>query len=131
MKKIAAAILLATVSLVMHGQGRPVWLDEDFRQMRFPANEYVTGFAFGELPAGQSLQDVAGQMITEAQADLIRKIRVQITSILQTETSAVSQNRQYLETETFANRTTAESSAELTGLSTESFYDPATKRVYG
>ena len=131
MKKIAVSIILAgTVSLVLLGQGKPDWLDEDFRRMKYPENVYITGFAYGAAVAGKPLQDVVQQMKIDAQADLSQKIRVQITSRTQTETSAVSANGQYRERESFNSQSTAESAAELIGVKTESYYDAANRLVY-
>ena len=130
MKQIVAVILFISVSLTLYGQGVPDWLDEDFRRMKYPDNVYFTGFAYGEVSAARSLQDATQQLKTEAQADLSRKIRVQITSLSQTATSSTSHNGRYSENETFTGRAAAESSAEIVGVKTESYYDAKTRLVY-
>ena len=130
MKQIVATILLISASLALLGQGMPDWVDTDFRKMKFPENVYFTGFAYGEATAGRTLQDVTQQLITDAQADLSRKIRVQITSRTQSEMLAVSAGGQYRESESFQNRAATESDAEVTGIKTESYYDAKTRIVY-
>jgi len=130
MKKVAFLIFLATVSLVLAGQGKPDWLDENLRRMKYPENVFITGFAWNELTSGKTLQDVTQQVKTEAQADLTRKILVQVTSRTTTEITAVNASGQYRETESFTGSTTAESDIELAGLNTESYYDLATRNVY-
>ena len=130
MKKIAVSIFFATISLVLAGQGKPNWLDEEFRQMKYPENVFITGFARSDLNDGKTLDDAIQQAKTEAQADLSRKIRVQITSRITTETTAVSADGQYRETESLTGSTTVESDIELVGLYTESYYDPARRMAY-
>ena len=130
MKKIAVIAFLMMESLALLGQGFPDWLDEDFRRMKYPENLYFTGFVYGEISAGRPLQEVTEQMKTEAQADLSRKIRLQITTSSKNEISAVNSGGQYRENESFSNSATTESSVEVVGIKTETYYDPKTRFVY-
>jgi hypothetical protein len=130
MKKTVTFLFLISVSFALCGQWIPDWLDDDFRQMKYPESSYFTGFAYGEVLGGKTLQDVTQQMKTDAQADLSREIRMQITSHTQSEIAAVSANGQYRENESFSNRSFTESSAELTGVKTETYYDAKTRTVY-
>jgi len=130
MKRIAAAILFATFFHVLNGQEKPVWLDEDFRQMKYPENTYFTGFAYGEIPTGRSLNDIVQTLKTEAQADLSRKIRVKITSRTQSEIAATSANGRYSESESFTNRSTTESNVDVAGINIETYHEAKTRTVY-
>ena len=130
MRQILATILFFSVTLVLSGQGRPAWVDEDFRQMRFPANEYITGFTYGKLADEKNLLEVSTQMKTEAEADLSKKILAKISSLSVSDVSAVSTNGQYREEERFISRSATESDTEVTGVKTDSYYDPSTKMVY-
>jgi len=130
MKKFSVFILFFMISIVIAGQGKPIWLDDDFREMSYPAKDYFTGFAYGEVSTSRPLQDVIQQMITDAQADLSRKIRVQISSRSQTQIEAVSDNGQYSEKEKFLNRSVIESNAEVAGIQTETFHDAKARIVY-
>jgi len=130
MKKFIFAILFLSVSLTIFGQITPDWLDEDFRTMKFHESVYFTGFSYGEVSGGKTLQDVMSQIKTDAQADLSRKIRLQIISHSQSEISAMSSGGQYYENESFLNRSTTESSTEVVGVKTESYYEVKTRIVY-
>jgi len=130
MKKIALTILLKTVSLILLGQGNPDWLDENLRNAKFPANVYYTGFAYSDVPQNKSLQKVTQQIKTEAQADLSKKIRMQVSSKSQSNLAATSANGHYNESESFINQSSTESNTEVVGVKTESYYDPKAKLVY-
>jgi hypothetical protein len=130
MNRIAATLLFVGIPLLLFGQAAPDWLDVDFRRMKYPESTYFTGFAFGEISGGKSLQDITQQMKTDAQADLSRKIRMQITARSQSEIAATSSNGRYSETESFINRSATESSAEVVGAKTETYYDAKSRIVY-
>ena len=130
MKHLSATLLLISASLVLLGQGTPDWVDSELRRARFPENTFFTGFAYGELSAGRQLHDVRQQMITDAQADLSRMIRVQIISRSQSEMSAASSGGRYSESESFTIVSATESSAEAIGVKTESYYDESAGIVY-
>ena len=130
MEKVAITFFLAMISHVLLGQGKPEWLNDNTRRMNYPSDVYYTGYASGVIPAGKSLQEFTQQITTEAQADLSRKIRVQITSTNVNETSAVTSGGRYSENESFTTRSAAESSVELVGLKTESYHDQASRTVH-
>ena len=130
MRKIAATLSLTMVFLVLHGQEKPRWMDEYQREQNYPAGVYFTGFTYGEMPQNKSLQDVTQQLKTEAQAELSKKIRLQISSSSQSSMEAVSNNGRYSESETFLNQATTESNTEVVGIKTESHYDEKTRMVY-
>lgn len=130
MKRIAATIFFAMVFLVVGGQEKPIWLDNDFRQMKYPENKYFTGFAYGETAVGKSLNDVVQTIKTEAQADLSKKIRVHITSRSQSEIATTSTNGRYSESEHFSNRSETESNVDVTGINIETYHDTRTRMVY-
>jgi hypothetical protein len=69
-------------------------------------------------------------MKTEAQADLSRRIRVQISAQSHNKISAVSSNGQYAESESFISQSSAESRVEVANVKVESYYDPESKSVY-
>ena len=130
MKQIAVITLLVSTSLSIFGQGKPEWLDENYRRTKFPASEYYTGFALNDAIAEKPLQEAERQIKADAQTDLTQKIRVQITVTTQVGTAATNMDGQYSETESIDIRHIAESSAELIGLNTESYYDPVARTVY-
>jgi hypothetical protein len=130
MKRIVATIVFASTFLVLSGQGTPDWLDENFRRKKFPENTYYTGFAYGKVAVDKPLQEVTQQMKTEAQAELSQKIRMKITSRMQNERRAVSADGQYRESENFISLSATESSTEVAGVKTESYYNAKTRTVY-
>ena len=119
-----------TLFLVLYGQEKPDWIDTDTRNVRFPATTYYTGFAFSNVAPDKSLQDITQQIKTEAQADLSKKIRLQITSQTQTNMAAGSVNGQYDEYENFFNQATTKSNTEVVDIKIESYYDSTTKIIY-
>ena len=130
MKKITATILFTGISFVLSGQEKPRWMDENQRDLNYPAHIYFTGFAYGDAPMEKPLQDVAQQIKTEAQADLSNKIRVQISSQSQNTIAAVSTNGQYDESERFYSQSMTESNAEVVGITIETYHDTKTRTVY-
>lgn len=130
MQRIAIILFLAVFSLTVSGQNKPEWLDNDLRELRFPANHYFTGFAYGDVTAAGLLQSVMQHVKNEAQADLAKKIRLQISTVTQSKTSAVSNNGQYSESESFLNQSSSEANAEITGMETETYHDTKAKLVY-
>jgi hypothetical protein len=129
MRKIATVLLCLIFSVCAFGQQKPDWLDEDLRNMKFPANTFYTGFVSYELQ-GNVLQNVTEQATTEAQADLVKKIRMQISSKTQSRLSAISENGQYNESEIFLNQSETEANAEVVGIKTATYFDSKTNIVY-
>jgi hypothetical protein len=130
MKKLAVTMIFVAVSLALYGQGKPVWMDDDFRKMKYPEGEYVTGFAYGVATGGKPLQELVRQMQTEAEADLSKKIIARISTRSESDVTAVNAGGQYRENERIAVRSVTESETELAGVATESYYDAPTGRVY-
>jgi hypothetical protein len=130
MRKIFIILAGITVSLALVAQEKPRWMDDSYRSSAFPAQSYFSGFAYGEIPDNKSLQDVTQQVKTEAQAELSKKIRLQISSQTQNKIAAVTTNGQYSENESFFTQSSVESHAEIAGVKIESHYDAKAKLVY-
>ncbi|MDR2065515.1 MAG: LPP20 family lipoprotein [Prevotellaceae bacterium] len=130
MRKIANILLCTIFSLTLFGQERPGWIDENLRELKFSANAYFTGFTYRDVLSDKSLQDAIQKAKIDAQADLAKKIRVNILSKSQSNISAISANGQYRENESFLNQSTTETSAEVAGIKIESYYDSNTQLVY-
>jgi len=130
MKRFFLLFLLAITATSVFSQGKPDWVNVDSRNMKYPVSVYFTGFAYGEIPPKQTIQDVTNQLITVAQADLIKKIRTQLSAKTQTNVEATSSGSKYNETESFTSQSTAESYADVVGMKTTSYYDAKEKLVY-
>ena len=128
MKKIAITALFISLSFALAGQGIPDWLDEDFRRMKFPETVYLTGFVYRIVENGVS--ETTQQAKIEAQADLVKQVRLMLKSKTQTQSSAQSINGRYEERESFANQTSAEANAEIIGMKTETYLDQKAQLVY-
>ena len=130
MQKIVVIVFFTTVSLALFGQEKPLWLDENQRERQYPSNTYFTGFAYGEKSPNKEVQEIIQQLKTDAQADLSKKIRLQISSKSQSTMATVNNNGRYQENESFFNQSITQSNAEVVGIKTESYYNPVTKMVY-
>jgi len=128
MKKPAITLFFITFSIILFGQGAPDWLDENFRNMRFPANVYLTGFAYRIVE--KSITDETQQAKLDAQADLVKQVRLMLKSNTQSYNLAQSINGEYEELERYENLTSAEASAEIVGMKTETYFDQKSKLVY-
>jgi len=128
MKKVAIILFLATISIASFGQKSPEWLDESSRNANFPTNAYLTGFASRVVE--KDILETTQQAKTDAQADLVKQVRLIIKSKTQTLSSAQSVNGKYDEKEGFENQTSAEANAEITGMKTETWFDKKAKLVY-
>jgi len=130
MKKIAVTVSFILFSLTLLAQERPAWLNDNQRSQKYPSNVYFTGFAYGEILPNKSLQEITQQIKTEAQTDLSKKIRLQVSSKTQTKTEAVSNNGKYSENESFKNQAVTVSNAEIVGMKSETYYDEKAKLIY-
>jgi hypothetical protein len=130
MRKIFIIATGMMVSLALQAQEKPRWMDEKYRDSDFPAQTYFSGFAYSELLENKSLQDMAQQVKTEAQTELSKKIRLQISSQTQSKIAAITANGRYSEDESFVSQSMLESNTEIVDVKTESYYDPKAKLVY-
>jgi hypothetical protein len=103
-------------------------LDADFREMKYPSNVYFTGFAYRAVE--KDIAEEIKQAKLDAQADLVKQIRLVLQSKMQNNTLAQSINGKYDEVERFENKISAEASAEIVGMKTETHIDTKSKLVY-
>lgn len=130
MKKLSVIILLTIISLVTYAQGQPEWMNESFRDTNFPKTEFFTGFAYNPIENNKSVQTVTDETKLQAQETLIQEIRLNITSTTISSQLSKTVNDKYDERETFENQAFTQTDAEITGLKTQTWYDPKSKTVY-
>jgi hypothetical protein len=131
MKVFLTMFIAMVASLALCGQGKPpFWLDESGRAQAYPQHTFLTGFAYTDVPKGKSVPEATEQVKTEAQADLSKKIRLQVSSKSQNTIAATNAGGQYSEEESFSSQAATESKAEIVGLKTETYYDAKRKQVY-
>lgn len=128
MRKFVITIFFATISIALFGQEKPLWLDTDTRNTQFSAHKYLTGFAYRVVEKG--ITEETQQVKLDAQADLVKQVRLMLKSKTQSYSLAQSINGKYDEQESFENLTSAEASAEIVGMKTETYYDQKSKLVY-
>ena len=128
MKRFTLTIFLIVVSLSLFAQEKQAWMDARLRELKYPSNMYFTGFVYRVVE--KSVTEETQIAKQEAQTELIKKIRAQITAKTQNKIEAVSSNGKYSETESFSNQANIESSAEIVGMKFESYHDAKEKMVY-
>ncbi|MDR1553987.1 MAG: hypothetical protein LBS69_11095 [Prevotellaceae bacterium] len=130
MKKAAFFIVFLTAWLALSAQTAPDWLEGDWRKMMYPDTNFFTGFSEYIVEQGKTIQQCTEQAKMQAQADLVGQIRLNIQSQTQSKTVAQTVNGHYNEAESFANQTATQTTAEIVGMNTETYFDRQEKTVY-
>ncbi|GHT08352.1 hypothetical protein AGMMS49525_17550 [Bacteroidia bacterium] len=131
MKKTISTFCFLFVFLALFGQETPpAWLNENVRASRYSSEIFYTGFAYNIIESGKSLQELAERSKTDAQTELVRKIRVKIEAHTQSTISTQNTNGKYNESEGFSSEAKTSAGAEIVGIKTESYYDKASNTVY-
>ena len=118
------------VCLVLFGQGDPLWLDADFRDLQYPKSTFLTGYAEGNINAGENYENAVSRIKITAQTALLENIRVSMKSNTRSEMGSVSSNSGYDEYEAFTSKSEKSAAAEITGMKTESYFNKATNYIY-
>ena len=114
--------------IVLFAQTKSDWLDENYRNTKYPQNAFLTGFIYRIVENG--ISETTQQAKIDAQADLVKQVRLMLKSKTQSQSSALSINGKYDERESFDNQTSAEANAEIVGMKTETCFDPKSNLVY-
>jgi len=121
-------IILLIIPLALFGQKSPTWVNENQRNQNYPSDIYFTGFVSRFIE--KSITEETQQAKTEAQADLSKKIRLQVSTKSQTSIEAINSNGKYNENESFLSQATTESNAEIVGMKTEVYVDQKANLIY-
>ncbi|GHT40490.1 hypothetical protein AGMMS49965_08840 [Bacteroidia bacterium] len=131
MKKTISTICFLSVFFALWGQDTPpAWLNENVRASRYSSETFYTGFAYNIIEKGKSPQDFVERTKTDAQTELVKKIRVKIEAKTQSNIATQTANGKYLEREGFSSEAKTSADAEIVGIKTESYYDKASNTVY-
>jgi hypothetical protein len=130
MRQTSLVIFFALVYLALLGQDKPLWLDNDFRSLQFPSSSFLTGYAEGNVNAGETAEKAVERIKTTAQNSLLESVRVNMKSNTQSSTTAVSAGNNYSETEMYNSQTSKSADAEITGMKVESYTDKKTNYIY-
>jgi hypothetical protein len=128
MKKTIITILFASINFFLFGQAKPDWMDNDARNAKFPPNAFFTGFAQRVVEKGVAQETEQAKL--DAQADLTKQIRLLIKTTTQSNIAAQSVNGQYDERESFENKSSSETKAELVSAKTDTWFDQKANTVY-
>jgi len=116
------------MAFALLGQSKPNWIENNSRNAQFPPSVFLTGFAQRVVEKGISSE--IEQVKLDAQSDLTKQIRLMIKTKTQSNTFSQSVNGQYDERETFENKSSAETNAEVVGMKTEIYHDKSANSVY-
>jgi len=128
MKKITLIIFLLAASFMLFAQEKPDWVDARSRESKYPSEHYFTGFVYRIVE--KSVAEETQRATTDAQTELTKKIRAQVTAKTQNRIEAESKNGKYSEAESFSNQAKIESSAEIVGMKFVSHYSAKENMVY-
>jgi hypothetical protein len=130
MKKTVFSLLFAMFYLSLLGQDKPLWIESDIRSAKFPRETFITGFAEGDINAGETAEKAIERIKTAAQSSLLENIRVNMTSKTSSKTGSLSSNRGYDEYEEFISSSEKSAKAEIVGMNVESYIDKKSNYIY-
>lgn len=123
-------IVFILLSFCTFSQNEPFWVESSWRQINYPNESYLTGFA----------QDVKANNETVAQAEARVKtlaagyLAKNVIATIQTVSDSYSRSVEYGSNEsiqkTFETQTKAETDATINGIKTECYYDAKNNYVY-
>jgi hypothetical protein len=130
MKNVAVTILFMVLCPALFGQEKPLWLDADIRKAQFPNSAFLTGYAEGNINAGENVEKAIERIQTTAQTALLENIRVVIKSNTYSEMGSQSGNKNYEEYELFSNSSEKSAAAEISGMKTEHYFDKKANYIF-
>ena len=130
MKKAVLSVWFCVPFLMGFAQIPPSWLSENHRELRYPGEVFITGLSEYIVENGKTPQDCTERAKSDAQADVVKKIRIRIQATTQSSIATLNVNGRYSETESFASQSATQAGAEITGIKTETYFDPKANVVY-
>jgi len=124
------ALLLTTCLCGLTKAQTPEWLDTAYRQQCYDERNYLTGFACVDGTEGLPLARMMQQAKADAQTDLSKKIRMQISSVTRNRMSARNTNGHYEEQESFEQQSSATTDTDIAGIKFETYYDTHARLAY-
>lgn len=125
LKKISLIIILLGFSLALFAQ-QPSWTDYYKRQSMYPENEFLMGFVSGTNTNDEEAGELKSKYESLAKDKLIQSIQVEIES----NNSLNISNTNGKSEEEFLSKSVSFSSANVSGLSAQSFYNRKKKEVF-
>lgn len=124
-KKISFSLIFIVFSLTLFAQ-QPSWTDYYKRQNMYPENEFLMGFVSGINTTDEESGKLKSIYESLAKDKLIQSIQVEIESNNSLNISNVNGKSD----EEFLSKSVSFSSANVSGLSTQSFYNRKKKEVF-
>ncbi len=123
--KLHLALFLVLSFGFLYGKD-PDWVDFDQRKSLFPDSQYFTGFSMREVDKSEDQGEVIEMLKKEAISHLANSIQVTVQSVSTLNTLELDK-QVYQE---FREDLSSFSRVDLSGITTESFYDQRHKKAY-
>lgn len=123
-------VLITILTVQANAQPANQWLTPEARAKNFPASQYVSGFAMTSKQAGETAAATQERAGHEAAKIAAASIRTLIESESKMHTTEVEVNGDFQFVSQFAEYTRQSYNAEIAGLKTEFYTDPATNYVH-
>lgn len=138
MTKLTRLFILSLLALLPMGVSAqeidPMWLNQGFRSMNFPFEQWYTGFSMDQLQPGEKLITALQRVEDSARNQLIEQIQVNVQSTTSLKNSAMSvtENGQFSEVivTNFNEEIRSTTSAEAVGVEVKSHYDSQKQMIY-
>ena len=130
MKKLIFTVFFSMLCIILFAQEKPVWMDADIRNLQYPQENFLTGFAEGNVNAGENIDKAVSRIKTSAQTDLLEGLKVTVKSNTKSEIGAVNNNGNYNEFETLSQISEKSVAADVIGLNVEHFFDKKKNYIY-
>ena len=125
MKRLTLFTLLLFIGSSLVAQ-TPEWISKDYRTSNYPRSSYLVGFSKLTGVSKKEADKELKNLIDDSKSELIQSVKVQVKSV---STSNVSDFNGQID-DYFNQKTTSQSSLQLIGLQTESYYDKKSKTAY-
>jgi hypothetical protein len=107
----------------------PAWYVKDFRVENYPYDEYLVGYMEGGLIGNETLEEATERLKKMAQSELIETVLVQIQSYTESSVQDISLQSDSRVVQFYEASVKTESNMEITGLVTETYYNPESKTI--
>lgn len=105
------------------------WIESTYRDIKFPSEEYYVSY-YHLINDNHNLDECVAKTVVGAQSMLANSIFSEVSSVSISTMSAVNQDGNYNENESFFNEFTAAASAKLVNIAIEHYYDKTTNTAH-
>lgn len=130
MKRIISFVFCACTFISLFAQSVPEWVDVDVRELLFPSDKYITGYAEQYVSNKQEIAHATEVAKSNAQMTLMEGIYLKIKGNTSSSVESVSYNGEFYENESFKSSSSKSVLAEVNGMQIKTFYNPKTKYAH-